>query len=392
MTTLLILLNDRVSDWVAKGEITDRYFNPDDVFDEVHLLLLNDDRPDHDAVRRMAGSARTEVHNLPVSWWLFVLTLGWTPALLRPWTRRALRIARAVHPDVVRCHGVRVDLLTAVRIGAATGVPVVVSIHSNPDTDQLRGRRAGSWMRRLVGWRARHAERYGLRRASLVLPVYEPIVPYLRSLGVTRWEVAYNTVGATVPRKSWAGRGELLRAVNIGRQESGEKDPTPIIEALVGLDDVHLTLVGDGPLHHALIELIGVLGLDHRVAVHRSVPNEAVLELLRTADVFVYCSDVFEVSKATIEAALSGLPIVANDRDGDPAPELLGEHVLLVDGSATSFRHALGRLLDESEREAFGRAALAFAAERWDPSRLELAAAERYRKLVHRQADAASSS
>lgn len=381
---LLVALPDRISDWIAKGEIVDRYFNPMDLFDEVHVLLTNDDRPDPAALGRMAGSATVEVHNLPAPRWLFAATLGWQPELLRPWVRKARAIGRVVRPNLVRCHGVRPNLLAGVEIGADVGAPVVVSIHSNPDVDQLRGRRATTPVARVAGWLAQRFERHALRRADLVLPVYEPIVGYLERLGVHRYEVAYNVVGHTVrPKEHWDLEDGVLRVVNVARQEAGEKDPRPIIEATAAVPRARLAVVGDGPLHDDVVAAVAASGAADRIRIVRALPNAEVLDLLAESDVFAYRAENFELSKGCIEAALTGLALVVNDRGGEPAPELVGDHVWLVDGSAGAYRTAFETLFsDGAAREALGRAALARARRDWGPERTEARFAELYRSLL----------
>ena len=64
---LLVMIPDRLSDLVNKGEITERYYNPGNLFGEVHLAMTNEDRPDLAAVQKMVGDARLHVHNLPDS-------------------------------------------------------------------------------------------------------------------------------------------------------------------------------------------------------------------------------------------------------------------------------------------------------------------------------------
>ena len=69
---LMVIVPDRVSDFLEKGEVVDRYYNPGNLFEEVHLVLVNDDRPDPAFLQRLAGTARVYVHNLPGGQGLFV--------------------------------------------------------------------------------------------------------------------------------------------------------------------------------------------------------------------------------------------------------------------------------------------------------------------------------
>jgi glycosyltransferase involved in cell wall biosynthesis len=383
VTRLLVLLADRVSDWVAKGEVVDRYLNPGDVFDHVDVLLTNDDDPPADAVQRMAGRADVAVHNLPTPSWLLPVSVGWQPELLGWWTRRAEELAARLRPDLQRVHGVRLNALAASAVKRRLGIPYVVSVHTNHDTEDLRSPRSSA-PRRVAGRLVQRLERRVLRDADLVLPVYESIVPYLRRLGVTRYEVAYNVVGHGVaPRTDWLLDGGVLRLVNVGRQVAGLKDPRPIIDAVAALTDATLHLVGDGPLHDELHAHAARVGATDRITFTRAMPNEHVLAELAAADAYAFQTSARELSKTCIEAALSGLPLVVNDHRGT-VPELVGDHVLLVDGSAASYRDALALLLDDERREALGRRALDVATERWDPVRCEAIVADHYRALLAR--------
>jgi len=55
---LMVVLEDRISEWDAKGEILDGYFNPAGAFDSVTVLGLVDDRPDEATIARLCAPAR----------------------------------------------------------------------------------------------------------------------------------------------------------------------------------------------------------------------------------------------------------------------------------------------------------------------------------------------
>jgi glycosyltransferase involved in cell wall biosynthesis len=379
----MVIVPDRVSEWIAKGEVVDRYFNPGSIFEHIDLVLTNDDRPDQQALQRMAGPASIDLHHLPAGRGLFAASLGWRPSLLRSWARGAVELARSRQPRLIRCHGVRLNTFAAAEIKRALGVPYVVSVHANPDLDQLRGRRATTPTRRLVGSMVQPLETHGLQHADLVMPVYRSIVPYLERLHIERYQVVYNVVGHGItPRVSWP-LSDPPHLVCVGRQERGEKDPRPIIEAVTALPGIRLTVVGDGPLHGEIEHIVARSAARGRIQLVQALPNEEILQLMSSADMFVYQSDIHELSKTCIEAALSGLPIIANDRHGEPAPEMRGDHVRLVTGTAVSYRAAIAELLDDHEgREHLGRRALERAGRDWHPSRTEAHVAAIYETIA----------
>src|SRR5256885_17188899 len=91
-----------------------------------------------------------------------------------------------------------------------------------------------------------------LRSAVLVLPVYEPIVPYLQKVGVSRFEVVHNALNPMcLGRKTSYRLHDPVRIVSVGRQFAA-KNATNLIRALAALPGGQLTLIGDGPYHTRL--------------------------------------------------------------------------------------------------------------------------------------------
>lgn len=378
---LMVIASEWISDWINKGEVIDRYYNPGDLFDEVHLVLLNDDAPDPGALQRMGGRATVHVHNLPSARDLFLRTLGWRPALLRQSVVPVVRLAEELQPSLIRCYGAHLNAFAAREVKRHLGTPYVVSVHVNPDED-LRGR-ARTLRQRVTGAASVSLERVALRGADLVLPVYRPIVPYLERMGVSRYSVAYNVLNADhLVEKTDYRPGQPIRIVSVGRQFPA-KDPTNILRAVAGLPQVHLDLVGDGELHGELRALSDELGLSDRVRFEPVVANDVLCQRLPTYDLFVIHTEFWELSKALLEALLCGLPVIVNRRVGQPVPELTEDLVVLVDNTELSYRSALSALLDDdSERERLGRRARALAADRWHPVVAEQRFVEHYRHVL----------
>ena len=159
--------------------------------------------------------------------------------------------------------------------------------------------------------------------------------------------------------------------------------------AVAGLPSIDLTLIGDGDLHESLRALADRLGVSDRVRFIRRMSNAQVLKEMAAADVYVYSSDNWEISKTCIEASLMGLPIVLNQRRGGLAAELIGDHVLAVEQSAAGYREALENLIaDERKRERLGRNAASVAHERWHPTIMESRYAGIYRLLIQARSKA----
>lgn len=386
MPSLLVIIPDRLSDIISKGELQPDYYNPGRVFDDVHILMCNDDKPDRAALRYLVGDAKLTLHNFPDD-----LTLvGRRPEFLtgfrlRRWAAKGVELVRQIRPALIRCHGADWNTYLASRIMAELGVPYVVSLHINPDVNPVR-RYVGN---EITPTQLRHnnfysyIEREGLRNADLVMPVYRPILPYLKRLGVERIEVCYNVLNSKHLRtKADYTPHSPARVIYVGRLFE-EKNPDNIMRALVRLPGVIFTIVGDGPIRSRLEQLAVDLGIADRVVFRPAVANDELCELLVAQDIFAVHTEYWEISKSVLEALLTGLPIVINRRLGEPVPELEGDFVRMVENSEEAYFRGLNQLLtDHEERAALGRRALAHARANWDPAITEARYAGIYRSFL----------
>ncbi len=381
---------DRLTDILVKGEIQPNYYNPGEMFDEVHILMTNDDRPDHRLLQRMVGRARLFVHNWPEDYSLPTKQPSWlAPFRLRAWAQGGIEIARRVAPQLVRCHGADWNTYLASRIKAKLGVPYVTSLHINPDVNPVRrfhGQNLTAEQRRSNSF-YEYLERTALRNADLVMPVYKPILPYLERLRIKRVEVCYNVLnGQKLQPKTDYSLRDPVRIISVGRVFD-KKDPTPIIEAVTALGNAHLTIVGDGAKRTTLETMVQTRGWSRSVSFRPAVDNDELCAMLPDFDLFAIYSEYWEISKSLLEALLTGLPCVVNRRIGEPVPELHGDFVRLVDNTAAAYQAALAELIgDNASREALGRRAHAHAQANWSPARTEAKVVAIYRSLLDRRA------
>jgi glycosyltransferase involved in cell wall biosynthesis len=381
----MVIIPDRLSALLDKGEVTERYYNPGDLFERVDIVLVNDDHPDPGAIQPMVGSAELHIHNLPATSGLFKKSLLWRPRLLRRWAATAVELAHDLRPQLIRCHGAHLNSFAASEINRRLGIPYVVSMHINPDADirALARREDGAtWRDRLPYWASIGIERASLRRATAVVCVYRFIAPYAERMGAKRIEVIYNVVCPTGdrPKTDYSLNGRA-RVVVPGRQVP-PKDATPLLEAVVDLPQVDLTLIGNGALHGVLQERAERLGIADRCQFIAAVPNDSLCMNLRDYDVLVSVNDYGGVSKVELESSLVGMPIITNRHPAEDEPEVLGQNCLTVEGDAASYRAALERLLgDEALRERLG-SGLRDAAHAVRPERMEQAYVDLYRELA----------
>lgn len=267
-----------------------------------------------------------------------------TKPALRP--RRIARLARELRrnrPDLA------VSFLSPLVHHAAArlaGVPLMHWIRAAP----------GSWFDLAgKGVRARTEQlvlRSLLRRSVLVACVSPGIGDELRGLGVPESRIVLlpgpidlsRASAARSQRRPHDGRAQIVTVSALGPP----KRPDLLLDAVAALSrdhDLHLTVIGDGPLRPVLEGTASALGIGQRVGFTGWL--EDALDLVSSSDVFVLSSDSEGMPSALVEALACGVPIVASDIPHGPrfALEGLPFAELVLPGSAAALAAGISKAL-----------------------------------------------
>ena len=384
MKKLVVLPNDPLIRYYEKGEVKDRYFNPCDYFDEVHVISLSVDDIEPAKVSQMAGRGT-----------LFIHTPG-APALtsIFPLRQKVLALVRDIQPDCIRAYNPLLMGWYAAYCGQQLNIPTVMSIHD--DFSIWRRRKTygtGFWTRAAYQLAYRVLfERYTFTYTNTVICVYDFIrtryVEHFRRDGI---EVIYNRIdlsrfqGKTYVQDSELGNeqdrsDQPLRLIWVGRLFKG-KNPTPIIQAMQDLP-VELTLIGQGPLKEQLQNLVKQLNLQERVRFIDAVPNADLPGYYANHDIFAFSSVLPGISIPIFEAMASGLPIVINKPLWDETTPVAGDIAFEVENTSEGYREALAKLLRDAHlREKMGRQAREKALQ-YDGSLMEEKEKDVYQQLL----------
>lgn len=99
--------------------------------------------------------------------------------------------------------------------------------------------------------------------------------------------------------------------VSTGRQ-TRQKNQAVLVAALPLLPGVHLALAGIGPERETLLGMARDLQVSDRLHLVGEVPPARIYEFLAAGDVFAFPSQLETFGLSAVEAAISGLPIVAS--------------------------------------------------------------------------------
>jgi glycosyltransferase involved in cell wall biosynthesis len=377
-STLLVIITDRLSHIIEKGELIDRYYNPGGVFSDVHILMTNDDKPDMKILQRTVGEAKLTLHNLPSGMGLLAKTF-WRPFLLRKWADQAVRLAKEIKPDMVRCYANFINGYAGARIKENLNIPLFVSLHTQPD--QTRANPDVDFKTKVFYALSKGVEKYTLKRADEVSCVYGSILDYARNSGAENPFVAYNVINPDkiVPKTEYRSSGPL-KILYVGRVIPA-KHPENIIRALKDFD-AKLTIVGSGSKEQELAELVSELDLKDKVQFIPAMPNDELCRSMHNYDLFTGHSQYSEIPKTVLEASLCGLPILFNSRRGTPVPEFENNIAKMVEDSPAGYRSGIEFFSSEEKREEFGTNAMRYAYAHWEPAHAEKVFADIHRELA----------
>lgn len=380
MKKLLVIIPDQLSALIQKGEVVPRYYNPGNLFDEVHIMMTNNDRPDLKPVQLMVGNAKLVLHNVPPPEHFFRNTLGWQLPLMKGWITEFLKIVSAISPNLIRTHNNFMEGYLASEVKRMFGIPYITSLHGVWDIDDLT-----TFKSRIHRIFRKKLEKISLKNADAVICVYSAILNYAKNHGCSDPYLIHNFVSGDfiIPKKTWE-LSSPIRLITVNRQLP-EKNPENIIRALSLLNyDFHYTLIGDGQLHDSLKNLARTLGIYKKIKFIKSLPNKKVCSLYAQSDFMVSNCHYKGISKTIIEAGLSGLPIILNHyRDGYKLPEYEEGWIFECDDTPEGYADAITQLIQNtSNRQTLGEKALAKTTESFSSYALENKVASIYQNFL----------
>ncbi len=276
--------------------------------------------------------------------------------------------------------------IAATLMSRITGVPLIASYHTEIAT--------------YAGMRTRDETLEALTRAGLsafytapgaVLSPSPSADASVIALGADparlgRWERGVDTERfdpAKADRDAFPGEIKVLYAGRLTREKGVDLLAESFLRAHASDPRLHLLLAGGGPEEGELRERLG-----ERATFLGWLSGEDLPRAYASADAFLFCSGTDTYGQVILEAAASGLPVVAV-AEGGPATLIENRHTgLLCRPDADQIAGALLRFASAQElREQLGSAAARAARERsWERSMGQLAAG--YRRAL----DAAVSS
>jgi len=110
---LCVFPNDPIIAYYQKGEIKNRYFNPANFFDEIHIISFIEKDVDESKVISIGGKAKLKIHSIEKSNYK-----NRTKDL-----PKIIELVRTINPDVIRAYNPRLEGWFAANCSKSLKVP-----------------------------------------------------------------------------------------------------------------------------------------------------------------------------------------------------------------------------------------------------------------------------
>lgn len=284
----------------------------------------------------------------------------------------AVRLCRALKPDVIHCHFAVPTGLLAWMVHRATGTPYIVTVHGS----DLPGHNTARFV--FAHHFTRPVLRLVLNNAAQIVSPSHFLATHLQNVaGPYDVEVIPN--GIEYQRFSDAHPDRKMAILMSGRLLK----PKGFIETLQALaqvpGDYEVHVAGDGPMRQDMERIAS--GMTQRVTFHGwlNSASDELRRLYETCSIFSLPSERENAPVSLLEAMAAGMAVVTSDGSG--CRETIGDAGFVVrPHSVNELREAFRQLLASPERVAdLGRRARKRVEECFDRRKL----AERYAHLLH---------
>lgn len=369
---LCVFSNDPIIAYYKKGEIKERYFNPDNFFDEVHIISFIKKDVEESNVQVLAGNAKLKIHS--------VGKIGIEKR--KEHIKRIIDLIKEIKPNVIRAYNPYLEGWMAASCAKELNIPFFVSLHTQYDYNRKIARKTNLKKYLALKYTEKFIEPFVLKTANKITVVYKIIEPYVLKHSSKKAEILYNKVECerfstaspldSLPTPLIISVGSLIQVKNHQCLIKAMKDT-----------DAHLLIIGNGELYADLVNLIKKLTLEKKVTIIKTVTHEKIQNYYKSAKIFAlaYNTKVEGLPIPVIEAMASGLPVVIpHTKEG--YSEGLDDVAIFSELKPESFSENFKRLLSDTNlRNKFSDKSLSKAKD-FDNEKIEKREAQIYSELL----------
>jgi glycosyltransferase involved in cell wall biosynthesis len=298
---LCVFPNDPLKEYFKKGEIKKRYFNPNNFFDEIHVISFVENDINVSEVKELAGNANFFIHS--------VGKIKITERKKK--LNRIQKIVEEISPNVIRAYNPRLEGWFAAKISENLNIPFFLSLHTQHENKRNIAKKTNFKKFLALTFTNKMLEPYVIQRADKITIVYKIIESYVRKLKGNVPELLYNGIDcerfATAKELDDLPKPLVLSVGNLIK----EKNHECLINAMKNVN-ANCLIIGKGEHHNNLVNLIHKLHLENKITIKEKVPNNEIQSYYKSAKVFAlaYDPELEGIPKPVIEALATGIPVV----------------------------------------------------------------------------------
>lgn len=336
---LCVFPNDPLLAYYEKGEIKEGYFNPKNLFDEIHVISMFSSDVKEEKVKIVAGNATLKIH-----------VVGKVNLLNKNSKKnKIIELIQQIQPDILRAYNPLLQGWMAAQVKKKLSIPLVISLHGDYDRDnRYFARKNKDYKTYLKLLYSRITlEPYSLKNADEVIIIYDFIRNYAKKMGAKSINLIYNKINLSQfnPQVKPAFKETKPVVICVGRLIK-EKNQECLIKAIKDLD-VILLIIGNGLEYERLVNLSKDLGVRDKVRFETSIPNEKIQEFYAASTIFALPIKYGGFAIPALEAAASGLPVILPKQEFDPDPDIIKDFALLVKNNPDSFKEAILKVISD---------------------------------------------
>jgi len=335
---LVVFPTDPLIIYKNKGEIKERYFNPENFFDEIHVIDVS--------AHELSDNDKKELSNLAGDKKLFVHYFHSDGKISSMLLKKViLEKVREIHPDCIRAYGVFIEGYLASYCAKKLDIPFVLSVHGNYNHHKYLVMRKENFFLGLFHWTF-----ILLYLRRIVKQASEVIYVYKQALGTTKnfteknhQHIIYNKVffkHAYTKDIYSPKRHKIFTMIYIGNfyKVKNQKFLLEVIKPL----DVKLILVGKGHTRKPLMKYVEETPeLKDKVTFVEAVTNKDLPKYYAMADCLISATFIQEIGIPVIEAMACGLPILHRKPFKGENVDPVFDAMYLIDFNVEAFRKAI---------------------------------------------------
>ncbi len=369
---LCVFPNDPIFSYYNKGEIKDRYYNPDNLFEEIHIISFIKQDIDATKVQNIAGKAKLIIHSVGV-------------VNLRKRSEHITRITnlvKEINPDVIRAYNPRLEGWFAATSSEKLKIPFYLSLHTQYDYRRKLALKSNLKKYLALKYSEKFIEPYVVKKAKKITIVFKIIKPYVTRLGGIEPELLYNRIDlerfSNATSKKSLPKPLVLSVGNLIK----EKNHECIIKAMKNLE-AYCLIIGKGKHEKELQKLILKEKLKNKISIKDFVPHDEIQQYYKSAKIFAlaYDPDLEGLPMPVMEAMAAGLPVVI------PYPKMifsdgLENIAMFSKRDPESFFKNIKKIIDDPNLEKELSKKSQMKAEEFDSTKIEKREAEIYSELI----------